>query len=219
MSAGFFSRFKDPVSGLTHLASAAIALVGVVFLLRADAVSTRRAVVFAVYGASLVLLFSASAFYHLARTTASRELILRRIDHSAIFLLIAGTYTPICVLALPDPMGTILLMAVWTFAVLGILLKVLFFEKVPNWVSTALYIIMGWLAVIGIVPLVRSVPLGGLLWLLAGGVFYTGGAAIYSLKKLVIIPGVFGNHEIWHLFVTAGAASHFVMIIRYIAAG
>ena len=217
MSTGLFARFKDPVSGLTHLASAAAALVGIIFLLRADAVSSRRAIVLAVYGVSLVLLFSASALYHLARTTTARELLLRRIDHSAIFLLIAGTYTPICVLALPDPMGTILLVAVWTFAALGILLKVFFFSKVPNWVSTALYIIMGWLAVIGIVPLVRNVPLGGLLWLLAGGVFYTGGAAIYSLKKLVIVPG-FGNHEIWHLFVSAGAASHFIMIIAYIAA-
>jgi hemolysin III len=212
----FFARFKDPISGLTHLASALVAVVGTVFLL-IRAGNARTGIVLVVYGASLVLLFSASAFYHLARTTPSRELLLRRVDHSAIFLLIAGTYTPICVLALPSPIGPILLIAVWAFAALGIVLKVFFFQQVPGWVSTTLYIVMGWLAVIGIVPLVRSIPIGGLLWLLVGGLFYTCGAGIYSMKKLVIVPGVFGNHELWHLFVSAGAAAHYILIVSFVA--
>jgi len=218
MTGRLLEEFKDPVSGLTHLASAILAAVGtVILLIRAGGGDANRVLVLSVYGLSLVILFSASAIYHLTRTTPSRELLLRRVDHSAIFVLIAGTYTPICVLALPDPIGTILLISVWAFALLGILLKVFFFQQVPGWVSTALYIIMGWLAVIGIVPLVRSIPLAGLLWLLAGGLFYTGGAVIYSMKKLVIVPGVFGNHEIWHLFVSAGAASHFILIIAFVA--
>jgi hemolysin III len=210
-------KLKDPISGLTHLVSAAAAVVGLVFLLVDSPPVPLRKLVLVVYGVSLVLLFLASAIYHLVVTTPEKELLLRRMDHSAIFLLIAGTYTPICVVTLPQPMGTALLIAVWAFALVGILSKVFFFHQVPNWVSTALYIIMGWLAVIGIVPLLRSLPLPGLLWLLAGGLFYTVGAAVYSIKKLQIVPGVFGNHEIWHLFVSAGAASHFVLILKYVA--
>jgi hemolysin III len=209
-------KLKDPVSGLTHLVSAVAAVVGLVALLVFSPPLPLRKLVLAVYGVSLILLFLASALYHLIRTTPEKDLLLRRMDHSAIFLLIAGTYTPICVVTLPYPMGTILLVAVWAFALVGILSKVFFFQQVPGWVSTALYIIMGWLAVIGIVPLLRNLPLPGLLWLLAGGLFYTGGAAIYSIKKLKIVPG-FGNHEIWHLFVSAGAASHFVLILKYVA--
>jgi hemolysin III len=217
MSSGFFARFKDPVSGLTHLASAIVAAVGSVFLVISGSSDPLRAAVLAVYGVSLVLLFSASALYHLARTTPPRELIFRRIDHSAIFVLIAGTYTPICVIALPGTPGALVLVTVWVLAVAGILSKIFFFGKIPDWVSTVLYVLMGWFAVIVAVPLVRNLPLPGLLWLLAGGGFYTVGTVFYSMKKLVVVPGVFGNHEIWHLFVSAGAAAHFVLILRFVS--
>jgi hemolysin III len=216
MLPSFFQRFKDPVSGLTHLASAMAAVVGSVFLVIAGGTDPVRAAVLAVYGASLVSLFSASALYHLARTTPARELVLRRIDHSAIFVLIAGSYTPICVIALPGAPGTAVLITVWVLALVGILSKVFFFERIPRWVSTVLYVLMGWLAVVVVVPLVHSVPLPGLLWLLAGGLLYTGGAAFYAVKRLVIVPGVFGFHEVFHLFVSAGAAAHFVLISTWL---
>jgi hemolysin III len=209
--------FKDPFSGLSHLVSALAAAAGLPPLLVLSPPDHLRRLVLFVYGLSLVLLFGASALYHLVRTSPAREALLRRIDHSAIFLLIAGTYTPICVLTLPQPLGAIILIAEWIFALLGILAKVLFFDRVPRWVSTTLYVVMGWLALVGLVPLIRSMPLGGLLWLAAGGVLYTGGVAFYSMKKLVIIPGVVGHHEIWHLFVTAGAAAHYVVILKYVA--
>jgi hemolysin III len=210
--------FKDPVSGISHLVSAVAAAVGLFALLSVSPPDPARRLVLLVYGVCLIFLFLASAIYHLVLTRPAPEAVLRRIDHSAIFLLIAGTYTPICVVILPHGIGTALLVAVWSFAVLGIAMKIFFFDKVPGWVSTALYVIMGWLVLFGLVPLIRNLPLAGLLWLAAGGVLYTGGVAFYAMKKLVIIPNLIGAHEVWHFFVTAGAAAHFVLILRFVAA-
>ena len=209
--------FRDPVSGLTHLASALAAVAGLVALLLAAPADPRRQAAVAIYGISLVLLFSASASYHLIKASPRTELLLRRLDHSAIFILIAGSYTPISLIVLSGVLGTIVLATIWTLAAVGILLKVVFIEKVSRRVSAGLYILMGWLALAVVVPLVRELPLGGLLWLLAGGLLYTGGAVIYARKMLDLIPGVFGSHEVWHIFVSAAAAAHYVLIFCYIA--
>jgi hemolysin III len=214
---GLSTIFRDPISGLTHLASALAAAAGLAALLLAAPADPRRQAALAIYGISLVLLFSASASYHLIKASPGTTLLLRRLDHAAIFILIAGSYTPISLIVLTGVLGTIVLSAIWTLAAAGILLKVVFIEKVSRWVSAGLYILMGWLALAVVVPLVRGIPLGGLLWLLAGGLLYTGGAVIYARKWLDFIPGVFGSHEVWHIFVSAAAAAHYVLIFGYIA--
>ncbi|MGA2977923.1 MAG: hemolysin III family protein [Spirochaetia bacterium] len=211
------AALKDPVSGLTHLASAAAAVVGFLFLLHIGPPSLEHRAAFAVYGISLILLFSASAAYHLIRGNPAVDGFLRRLDHSAIFLLIAGTYTPFCVIVLPGALGTVILVIVWALAGAGILMHVAFLEKIPTWISTALYVAMGWLGIIAVVPLVRTLSREGLFLLLAGGLLYSGGAVIYALKKPNPLPGVFGSHEIWHLFVSAGALSHFILMAGIVA--
>jgi hemolysin III len=208
---------REPFSGLLHLASALAAAAGLAFLLEAAWKASGRRAAFAIYGLSVILLFSASAAYHLIKARPDTERLLRRLDHSAIYLLIAGTYTPVCVIVLPGALGTAILVTVWAFAAAGIALKALLFDRIPSWVSTALYIAMGWLGIVAVVPLVRALPFEGIAWLAAGGLLYTLGAVIYGLKKPDPFPGVFGSHEIWHLFVSAGAAAHFLLMLRSVA--
>jgi hemolysin III len=214
---GLRAFLREPFSGLSHLASAVAAAIGVLVLLGASRAAPGRIASFVIYGLSLVLLFSASAAYHLIRARPSTEKLLRRLDHSAIYLLIAGTYTPICISVLPGAPGTAILFIIWALAGAGITAKAFLFDRIPLWVSTALYIAMGWLGVVAVVPLVKALPPEGIVFLAAGGGFYTLGALIYGLKKPDPFPGVFGSHEIWHLFVSAGAAAHFLLMLRCVA--
>lgn len=132
-----------------------------------------------------------------------------------IFVLIAGTYTPVCLVVLRGPWGWSLLGTVWGLAVAGIVMK-LFWMTAPRWLSTLLYILMGWLVVVAFVPLVEALPMQGILWLSAGGFFYTLGAVIYAIKRPNLVAGVFGFHELWHLFVMAGSFCHFWVMLHYV---
>ncbi|HYG56491.1 MAG TPA: hemolysin III family protein, partial [Symbiobacteriaceae bacterium] len=132
---------------------------------------------------------------------------LRKLDHIMIFFLIAGTYTPYCLTVLRGPWGWSLFGVIWSVALAGLVLKLVWMTA-PRWLYTSVYVAMGWLVVIAIVPLVRALP-GGFTWLLAGGLFYTVGAVLYATKWPNPLPRVFGFHEIWHLFVLAGSAAHF----------
>ena len=209
--------FREPVNGLTHAAGALLAVAGLVVLL--DSATTEHKPVhvdaFAIYGVSLIMLYTASAFYHLIPVSERAITVLRRIDHVMIYILIAGTYTPVCLIALPELWGLSMLILIWTLAAAGILFS-LFWIHAPRWLSTTVYVAMGWSAAVAIVPLIQSLPLEGLLWLLAGGIFYTGGAVMYALKKPNPFPSMIGFHEIWHLFVLAGSFSHFMMMLRSI---
>ena len=169
---------------------------------------TVKAVSFLIFGLSLILLYSASATYHLLRLDEKGNRVLRRIDHMMIYILITGTYTPICLVALWGVWGWSLLSVIGTLAVAGIILTLFVLNK-PRWLTVSIYITMGWMALAAFVPLVRALPLGGLVWIVLGGVFYTVGAVIYARKKPDPFPGVFGFHEIWHLFVLAGSACHY----------
>lgn len=211
-------RLREPVSGLTHLAGVLLALIGLgVLLVRASGAGrVDQFVAFGVFGCSLVALYGASALYHLLPVSPAAVARLRRLDHVTIFILIAGTYTPICVLALEGGWGAGLLGLVWTLALCGIVLKVLWMDA-PRWLSVGLYLAMGWLAVIAASAIFRAVPSGGIAWILGGGLVYSAGAVIYGLKWPNLIPGVFGFHELWHLFVLAGSACHFWAMLRYIA--
>lgn len=205
------SKLKEPVSGFTHLAGALLSLIGTLALVvpafrHGEMV---KAVSFLIFGLSLILLYSASATYHLLRLDEKGNRVLRRIDHMMIYLLIAGTYTPICLVALPGAWGWGLLSVIGALAAAGIILTLFVLNK-PRWVTVTIYITMGWLALAAFVPLVRALPLGGVVWIVLGGVFYTVGAVVYARKKPDPFPGVFGFHEVWHLFVMAGSLCHYL---------
>ena len=211
-------RLREPVSGLTHLAGVLLAGAGLVVLLAtaARAGRTDQLVAFGIFGLSLIALYAASSLYHLLPLSPPTVARLRRVDHMTIFVLIAGTYTPICLLALRGGWRIGLLGLVWGLALCGVLLK-LSWMGAPRWVSVALYLAMGWVAVVAAPAIFETVPAGGIGWLLAGGVVYSVGALIYGLKRPDPVPGVFGFHELWHLFVLAGSACHFWVMLRYIA--
>jgi hemolysin III len=210
------SKFRDPVSGLIHFFSAVLALIGLGFLLAASRGQGVKQLPLAVYGVSLVTLFSASALYHLANPSEATLKKLRKFDHSAIYVLIAGTYTPICINFFIGWLRWGFLALIWGIALAGVIVK-LFVINAPRWVTAGVYLVMGWMAVLVIKPMLLSMPVGALWWMLAGGLVYSIGAVIYITKKLDFLPGVFGFHEVWHIFVTLGAFCHFVMIYRYIA--
>jgi hemolysin III len=162
-------------------------------------------------------MLSASAVYHLVRARPDIELFLRKIDHSAIYLLIAGTYTPVCMFFFDGFFRWGLLAIIWGMALIGIVVK-LFVIKAPRWATAGIYLVMGWLAVFGVKEMLAVMPAGALVWLLLGGIFYSVGAVIYITRKMDFFPGVFGFHEVWHIFVVLGCLSHFILIARYIAA-
>ena len=209
-------RLREPVSGLTHLAGVLLALIALIVLLTKAAYRMDQLVAFGVFGLSLIALYSASAMYHLMPVSPAATARLRKLDHITIFILIAGTYTPVCVLALEGGWRAGLLGLVWTLALCGVALKLLWMEA-PRWLSVGVYLAMGWLAVIAASAIFRAIPYGGIAWILGGGLVYSAGALIYALKRPNLVPGVFGFHELWHLFVLAGSACHFWAMLRYIA--
>ncbi|HCS39869.1 MAG TPA: hemolysin [Anaerolineaceae bacterium] len=210
------SKFRDPVSGLIHLFSALLALVGLVLLLVLTNGQGLKQLSMGIYGVSLVTLFTASAVYHLAYPAESALLKLRKFDHSAIYVLIAGTYTPILINFFSGFLRWGFLALIWGIALAGVIVK-LFVINAPRWVTAGVYLVMGWMAVLIVKPMLQSMPPAALWWMLAGGLTYSIGAVIYITKKLDLWPGIFGFHEVWHVFVSLAALCHFVMIFRYIA--
>jgi hemolysin III len=210
-------HLKEPVSGLTHLAGALLSAAGLVLLvdMAAAQATTWHVVSFSVYGSSMILLYTTSALYHLLPLSAKGTRMFRTLDHIMIYMLIAGTYTPICLVPLRGAWGWSIFGVVWGLALGGIFFK-LFWLEAPRWISTGLYLLMGWTCLAAVYPMVMSIPGGGLFWLVLGGLFYTVGGVIYGLKRPDPFPGVFGFHEIFHLLVLAGSFCHFWMMLRYI---
>ena len=180
-----FRLLREPVNSLTHFAGAVLSVVGLSVLLILSNGEPWRTTSFAIYGASLVLLYSASTLYHSLKVGERGLRALKRFDHIAIFALIAGTYTPVALVTLQGERaawGWSIFGVIWGFAVLGFVTK-LFFIHAPRWFSTLLYVLMGWLAVVAIVPIVQAMPFGGVVWLGLGGLFYSVGAVIYGSKN------------------------------------
>jgi hemolysin III len=196
--------------GTLHGAVAVLAPAGLVLLLLlAD--SPRGYVASALYASSLMLLYWTSASYHLAPWPHRLRRIMMRLDHSMIFILIAGTYTPFCLIVVGDTWGIPMLSLVWTLAGLGVLLKVCW-PDAPRWLSVSLYLGLGWVGVIAAGPLVNNLPWWGVGMLAAGGLMYTLGALVYARRWPDPSPRVFGYHEVFHALVVAGSASHFSVI-------
>ncbi len=206
------------MSGATHCLGAALAVVGLVLMLVRVAVPPKpwHLVSFSVFGAGMIGLYVASTLYHWVPFGLERTRRLRKFDHIMIFVLIAASYTPICLVPLRGPWGWSLFGAAWGVALAGAAVK-LFWLGAPRWLSTAMYIFMGWLVVVGVVPLVRGLPDGALHWLLAGGLSYTLGGIIYAFKRPDPWPNLFGFHEIFHCFVLLGSFCHFWVMYEYIA--
>src|SRR3989442_734123 len=173
---------KDPASCYSHLLGVALSITGLVTLLMESQGDPWRVVGFSIYGASLILLYSASTIYHWQPLPPRGEDILKRLDHVAIFVLIAGTYTPVCLVTLRGGWGWSVFGVVWGLALLGLVLK-LFFKHLPRWPSTALYVGMGWMAVVAIVPLVQTLPVSGMMWLVTGGVLSTLAAGVSPRER------------------------------------
>lgn len=208
---------KDPVSAFTHFIGLLACIPCIIFLLFESLHrSTWISVIgFAVFGISLLLLYGASTIYHSLSVSEAKTQLLRRIDHIMIFVLIAGTYTPICLICLEGPWGWGMLALIWTLAIGGIFLKI-FWLQAPRWLSTTLYVVMGWLAVLVFFPLQKAVSWSGIGLLLAGGLAYTIGAVIYGLKKPVHLFKGFGFHEIFHIFVMIGSGCHIAFMFLYV---
>lgn len=211
---------REPVNSLTHLAGALMAAVGfvVLLLIAIENKSARQIIAFSIFGGSLVATYCASAFYHTLHLSERGVAFLRRIDQTMIYLLIAGTYTPVCLILLRGTLGISLLIAVWVLAALGIL-QTLAWPTAPHWVSNALYIGMGWIALLVVRPLLSAAPAGFFYWLLAGGIIYTIGAVMLATHwprgREGGLPRLFGSHEIWHLCVIAGSCAHYWAILAY----
>ena len=208
---------REPGSALTHFIAMLLALCAAVPLLVRAAVHSgvKSLTAMTVFMISMVLLYAASTIYHSVNCSGRILRIFRKMDHMMIFVLIAGTYTPVCLLTLPKPSGLMLLAAVWGIALVGIFIKG-FWITCPKWFSSVLYIAMGWscLSVLG-----QLFPLHAFLWLLAGGLIYTAGGIIYALRLPLFDARhpMFGLHEIFHLFVMAGSLCHFVFMFCYLA--
>ena len=211
-----FEKLRDPASGLSHLVGALLSVVALVLLLHAAITqkSPWEIVAYSIFGVSMILLYSASTIYHLVSASEKVIIRLRKLDHAMIFVLIAGSYTPICLTPLRGKLGFILLATLWVTAISGIVFK-MFFINAPRWFYTMVYIVMGWAAIFVIVPLYKAVGLSAIIWLVTGGLFYTLGGIIYALKKPNFIPKWLGFHELFHILIILGSASHFLMVYLY----
>jgi len=206
---------KEPVNTWTHFITFLAGIIGLGLLIMLSRNNNSKLITMTIYGVSVLVLFGTSTLYHWIKTTPEKERLLRKLDHISIFLLIAGSYTPVFYYGLDGIWKWAMLSAIWVLAVLGIVLKV-FFLDVPRSVSTAFYISLGWMALIPFFKLVQSLPLEALILMFLGGVSYTIGGVIYATKILNFFPNKFGFHEIFHLFVSMGCVLHFVMIWRFV---
>ena len=209
---------REPINGFTHLAGAILSFAGLLALvikttLTSPTVIDITAVI--IFGISMVLLYSASATYHLVVASDKVISFLRKIDHSMIFILIAGSYTPFCLISLEGHNGWITFSIVSAIAICGVLFKMIWFNC-PRWISTSVYIGMGWISVFIVIPLYKSIALGGILLLLAGGILYTIGAVIYGLKPKSLKFKNLGFHEIFHIFILLGSLCHFIAVFEYV---
>ena len=208
-----------PWSAITHGVGAVLALLGTVLLLVKAALLHSGAMsitAFAIYGASMIGLYTASTLYHCINTKVSGRLALRKFDHASIYALIAGTYTPVCLVALKGAWGWSLFGVIWGLAVAGVVLSIVWIGA-PRILTSVIYISMGWLALIAFYPLMQVLPPSGFFFLLLGGVFYTVGGILYALKWPGRNNPKFGCHEIFHVFIVLGSIAHFLLMYLVIA--
>jgi hemolysin III len=207
-------KLREPVNSLTHWGGALLALIGLIALLIVGWThgAPAKIISLAIYGTSLIFMFSASATYHMVRVKEKALEIFRKVDHSAIYVLIAGTYTPFCVNAFTGFWKWGILIIIWSLAVIGIVVKI-FYIRAPRWLNAGIYIVMGWLSLATAGQMLAHLPAWVLTWLIIGGVTYTLGAVVYMTKIFNFKPNVFGFHEVWHIFVLLAAIFHYIAVM------
>lgn len=206
---------RERVNTYTHLYGAVLSLIGTVFLiLKGAQLSWMHILAAIVFGASLIALYSASSVYH-GVTREAWLPFLRRLDHTMIYVLIAGTYTPICLITLKGTLGYTLLSIVWGLAIVGIIQKLVWFNA-PRWLYTSFYLGLGWMAVFFLYPLSKSLPFAGMMLLIGGGLSYSIGAVIYAIKKPKTKFFGFGFHEIFHMFILLGSTCHYLLVLWFV---
>lgn len=215
-------KIKDPVSGFSHLIGGVLSIAGLALLVVYASLYGEGAwdiVSFSIFGTGLVLLYTFSSLYHLLNLGETGTRVFKKFDHIMIYVLIAASYTPICLGPLRGGWGWSIFGIVWALAVLGIILTAVWI-KAPRWLTTSIYIAMGWLVIIMIYPLLKTFyelnALSSLWWLLIGGIFYTIGGVIYGLKKAPFTTKHFGFHEIFHIFVMLGSFCQFWFVFHYL---
>lgn len=212
------SYIREPINGLTHLAGALLSFAGLLALVIKASLTTGSALAITsvtIFGISMILLYTASATYHMVKAKDRVIAVLRRIDHSMIFVLIAGSYTPFCLISLNGMTGWTLFATITFAALCGILFKMVWFNS-PRWLSTSIYIVMGWMVIFVVSPLSSVLSPGGIFWLVAGGILYTIGGVIYALKPDFLRSKYLGFHEIFHIFIMLGSLAHFLSVYLYV---
>lgn len=211
---------REPGSALTHFIGMMMAVFAAVpLLIKAGVTSGGRSfAAMAIFIGSMILLYAASATYHSVNLAGKSLRIFRKIDHMMIFVLIAGSYTPVCLIVLGGNLGYTLLAVVWGIALTGIVIKACWITC-PKWFSSVIYIAMGWVCLFVFGRLFQTLPTAAFLWLLAGGIIYTVGGVIYALKLPIFNSRHkdFGSHEVFHLFVMGGSVCHFIFMYLYVA--
>jgi hemolysin III len=211
-------KIREPINAFTHLFGAllsVVALIAMIIKVSGPNFSGAKLAAVLVFGISLILLYSMSATYHMVKASEKVIAFLRRLDHSMIFLLIAGSYAPFCLISLRGSKGWVLFSLVLGIGLIGILYKMIWFNA-PRWISTLVYISMGWMAVFVISPLYRVITLKGILCLTIGGILYTIGGIIYATKPNFLRLNHLGFHEIFHVFILFGSFFHFLCVFKYI---
>ena len=212
-------HLREPVNGITHLIGALLSITALIAMLikltltNNTATSTYFSVI--AFGVGMILLYSASATYHSVISTDKVIKALKKVDHTMIFILIMGSYAPFCLIALHNTAGFILFTAVASACTLGIIFK-LCWVTCPRWLSSVIYIAVGWFALFAIYPISKVLPTIGVVLLLLGGILYSIGGVIYALKKDAFKIGAFGTHEIFHIFIMLGTLCHFIAVYSYI---
>lgn len=213
-----YKKLREPINSITHLAGAGLSFIALIAML-IKVISTGATAIsilsVAIFGISLILLYITSGTYHAIMSTDKVISVFQKLDHSMIFVLIAGSYAPFCLLSIGGKLGITMFTIMITIAILGIIFKLCWFNC-PRWLQTALYIGMGWSAVFMIKPLSSVLPSISLFWLVLGGVLYTIGGVIYGAKPSKLKIGQWGFHEIFHIFILLGSLSHFICVFTYV---
>ncbi len=212
------AKIKDPISGFSHAFGAVLSIAGLVILIVFAAIygTAWHVVSYTIFGVGLILLYTFSSLYHLLNLKEKAMNVFRKFDHIMIYILIAATYTPVCLTVLRGPWGWSIFGVVWFLAVLGIILTSVWI-KAPRWLTTSIYIGMGWIVIVAIYPMIKIFSslnaLNLLWWLVVGGIFYTIGGIIYGLKWPHLKNKYFGFHEIFHIFILLGSICQYIFIL------
>lgn len=214
----YLFKAKEPISALSHFIGYLLAIFATPLLLIKSAInnpSLNNLIAFSIYMLTMIILYGASAAYHSFNISYRINRILKKIDHMSIFILIAGSYTPICLITLKDDGGFVLLIVIWLIALLGIIFKA-FFVYHPKYISSIIYVLMGWACLFVLPNIIKNLSSGAFALLLIGGIFYTVGAIIYALKPKIFNNEYFGNHELFHIFVLLGSIMHYLLMFIYL---